>query len=77
MDDRAEFLRRMIDILGQLHDTTVQKGEPLLASVLAIARGEAEDSLRHAEELAALVAMRDQMSSTKSWRRDDQDEIAA
>ena len=52
---RAEFLTSMIDILERLHQTCVNRGEPLLASVLAIAKGEAEDALRHAEELAALA----------------------
>jgi len=78
--DRAKFLSAMIDILGRLHDSCVQRGEPLLGSVLAIARGEAEDALRHAEELAGLNAMREQMSSRGSWRAqpiDVPDEIAA
>lgn len=72
MDKRAEFLRTMIEILGRLHDTTVAKGEPLLASVLAIARGEAEDALRHCDELNALIAMREKMSSAATWRAGDQ-----
>ena len=59
MDERrSEFLITMVEILGRLHDTTVAKGEPLLASVLAIAKGEAEDALRHANELAAIFALR-------------------
>jgi hypothetical protein len=78
MDDRrTEFLRTMISILAQLHDTTVAKGEPLLASVLAIAKGEAEDSLRHAEELFALIGMRERMSSQTTWRPDARQDIAA
>ena len=80
--DRAKFLTSMIDILTRLHDTSVTRGEPLLASVLAIARGEAEDALRHAQELAELDALRRRMSSENSWRAADQaenpvDEIAA
>ena len=35
----------------------VERGEPLLASVLAIAKGEAEDALRHANELQSLMAL--------------------
>ena len=70
-EKRAEFLTAMIDILTRLHDTSVSKGEPLLATVLAIARGEAEDALRHAEELATLMAMRDRMSSAATWRPHD------
>jgi hypothetical protein len=70
---RSDFLTSMIDILERLHQTCVNRGEPLLASVLAIAKGEAEDALRHADELAALDAMREKMSSTKTWRAADQE----
>jgi hypothetical protein len=82
MDEkRAEFLSRMVEILGRLHDTSVQRGEPLLASVLAIAKGEAEDSLRHAEELAAIDALR-AVRSIAGWQPQDdlamaQENIAA
>ena len=69
---RADFLTSMIDILERLNQTCVQRGEPLLASVLAIAKGEAEDALRHAEELAALDAMRREMSSRTSWRAEEE-----
>jgi hypothetical protein len=65
---RIKFLQSMIEILNRLHDTSVQRGEPLLASVLAIAKGEAEDALRHAEELEALHALREKMSSATTWR---------
>ena len=68
MDEkRAEFLTRMVEILGRLQDTCVQKGEPLLASVLAIAKGEAEDSLRHAEQLAAIASLRE-VRSIAGWQ---------
>ena len=78
MDDtRAEFLEKMIEILGRLHDTSIGRGEPLLASVLAIARGEAEDALRHANELNALIALRDKMTSATSWRPLAPAEVAA
>ena len=82
MDEkRAEFLARMVEILGRLHDTSVQRGEPLLASVLAIAKGEAEDSLRHAEQLAAIASLRE-IGSVSGWQTRDgaataQDNIAA
>ncbi len=68
---RSQFLTSMIDILERLNQTCIQRGEPLLASVLAIAKGEAEDALRHAEELAALHAMREKMTSQTSWRAAD------
>jgi len=70
--DRSQFLTSMISILDRLQQTCVARGEPLLASVLAIAKGEAEDAQRHAEELAALHAMRAKMSSQNSWRPEDQ-----
>ena len=69
---RTKFLQSMIEILNRLHDTSVQRGEPLLASVLAIAKGEAEDALRHAQELQALNAMREKMSSARTWRPTEQ-----
>lgn len=69
-EKRSEFLTAMIDILARLHDTSVARGEPLLASVLSIARGEAEDALRHANELQALLDMRERTSAT-SWRSPD------
>lgn len=75
--DRAKFLSSMIDILTRLHDTSVTRGEPLLASVLAIARGEAEDALRHAQELAEIDQLRRSMSSANSWRAADQAENPA
>jgi hypothetical protein len=78
--DRSKFLTAMIEILNRLHDSSVQRGEPLLASVLAIAKGEAEDALRHAEELSALHALREEMSSRTSWRAqpvEEREDIAA
>ena len=75
--DRSKFLSAMVDILTRLHDTSIQRGEPLLASVLAIAKGEAEDALRHANELAALHAMREEMSSRTSWRAQPAEDSAA
>lgn len=70
---RSDFLTSMIDILERLHQTCVNRREPLLASVLAIAKGEAEDALRHADELAALDEMRKKMSSETTWRAADQE----
>ena len=43
-DDRSEFLTKIVDILARLHETSVQRGEPLLASLIAIAKGEAEET---------------------------------
>jgi hypothetical protein len=74
---RSEFLTSMIDILERLQQTCVKRGEPLLGSVLTIAKGEAEDALRHAEELASLHKMREKMSSQTSWRPEDQARLAA
>jgi hypothetical protein len=74
-DKRAEFLNTMVEILGRLHDTSVDRGEPLLASVLAIAKGEAEDSLRHTEQLAAIAALRE-VRSIAGWQPQD-DAMAA
>ncbi len=65
---RTDFLVSMIDILERLHQTCIDRGEPLLASVLAIAKGEAEDAQRHSEQLAALNGMREKMSSQNTWR---------
>lgn len=70
-EKRAEFLNTMVEILGRLHDTSVQKGEPLLASVLAIAKGEAEDSLRHTEQLASIAALRE-VRSIAGWQPQDE-----
>ena len=72
---RSDFLTSMIGILDRLQETCVSRGEPLLASVLAIAKGEAEDARRHAEELASLHALREKMSSQTSWRAADQERI--
>jgi hypothetical protein len=73
--DRSQFLTSMISILDRLQQTCVARGEPLLASVLAIAKGEAEDAQRHAEELIALNALREKMSSQNSWRPEDQERL--
>ena len=81
MDERRErFLNTMIAILGRLQDTSTSKGEPLLASMLAIARKEAEDALRHAGDLDELAERRMAGSATQTWRACDQppeDEAAA
>jgi len=67
-EDRTRFLEKMIEILDRLHETSGRRPVLLLASVIAIARGEAEDALRHAEELQSLIALRDKMTSATSWR---------
>jgi hypothetical protein len=75
--ERSEFLASMITILERLQQTCVNRGEPLLASVLAIAKGEAEDAQRHADELKSLNTLREKMSSQRSWRAADQLRLAA
>ena len=81
MDERRErFLNTMVAILGRLHDTSMSKGEPLLASMLAIARKEAEDALRHAGDLDVLAERRAARSATQTWRacdRPPEDEAVA
>ena len=76
-DDRSEFLTKIVDILARLHDTSVQRGEPLLASLIAIAKGEAEDTLRHAIKIAELTALRDKMTSKTSWQEKKREDFAA
>ncbi len=72
MDDkRNEFLTTMIGILNRLHTASLKHEEPLLASMLLIARSEAEDALRHAGDLDLLAEMRKQRSSTYTWRACD------
>ena len=79
---QADFLPTMIAILERLHATSLDKGEPLLASILDIAKTEAEDALRHAREIAEMVSARTETSSAHSWRACDRpaaedDSIAA
>ncbi len=72
MDDkRNEFLTTMIGILNRLHTASLKHEEPLLASMLLIARGEAEDALRHAGDLDLLAELRERRSSTYTWRACD------
>lgn len=72
MDEtRSEFLTTMIGILNRLHRASVKHNEPHLASMLLIARGEAEDSLRHASDLELLASERRSRSSTYTWRACD------
>ena len=66
--DNGEFLPAMIGILERLHRTALNRGEPLLASILDIAKTEAEDALRHATKLAEMVAEREATSSATTWR---------
>jgi hypothetical protein len=72
--NRSEFLTTMIAILRRLGDTSLRQGEPLLAGMLAIARAEAEDALRHIGALDALAERHPARSSTTSWRACDQPE---
>ena len=76
-DDRSEFLTKMVDILARLHNTSVQRGEPLLASLIAIAKGEAQDALRHANELAERIALRDKITSKTNWQAKEREDFAA
>ena len=72
MDDkRNEFLTTMIGILNRLHTASLKHEQPLLASMLLIARSEAEDALRHAGDLDFLAEMRERRSSTYTWRACD------
>jgi hypothetical protein len=73
---RHEFLTTMVTILGRLSETSTSKGEPLLASMLALAKKEAEDALRHACDLDRLAAERMERSAMHSWRACDQDVTA-
>jgi hypothetical protein len=74
---RHEFLTTMVTILGRLSETSTSKGEPLLASMLALARKEAEDALRHACDLDRLAAERAEHSAMHSWRACDRDVAVA
>ena len=42
----SEFLQRTIELLVRLRDATVQHNRPMLASLIELARTEAEDELR-------------------------------
>ncbi len=74
---RSEFLSKMAVLLGRLGETSVKQGEPLLASVLAIAQKEAEDALRHLGNLEALEKQRELRSATATWRAGDHPADAA
>jgi len=76
-EQRSQFLTSMVSILDKLQETCVTRGEPLLASVLVIAKGEAEDALRHATELEEINALRESMSSQTTWRAEDQKRVVA
>jgi hypothetical protein len=67
-NNEGDFLPAMIGILERLQNTSQAHGETLLASILAIAKVEAEDALRHANAVAALAARREETSSAHSWR---------
>jgi len=47
-----DFLCRVVDILGRLEKQSAGLDRPLLASLLAIAKDEAEDDLRTSAALA-------------------------
>ena len=67
-----DFLPTIIGILKQLQGLSSERGQPLLASILEIARVEAEDALRHKHALAALDAARGN-AALHAWRLCDAD----
>lgn len=67
----AQFLTTIITIIDKLHASSLDNNQPMLASVLAIAKVEAEDALRHENGLEALVRRRQETSSAHSWRACD------
>jgi hypothetical protein len=69
--DIPEFLDKMVGILERLRVTSRDRNQPLLASILEIARVEAEDALRHEREMAERAEYRAATSSTHSWRACD------
>jgi hypothetical protein len=75
--NEGDFLPAMVGILERLQTTCLARGEPLLASILAIAKVEAEDALRHANAVAALAARREETSSAHSWRAADHTDFIA
>jgi hypothetical protein len=50
------FLRNATDLLGRLQAESGMRGLSLLASLIEIARGEAEDGLRTSRHVAAIEA---------------------
>jgi hypothetical protein len=80
--DVPEFLDSMLGILERLKVASADRGQPLLASILEIAKVEAEDSLRHERDIKSRDAERSRTSSAHSWRACDRpaeedDQIAA
>jgi hypothetical protein len=80
--DVPEFLDSMVGILERLRVASADREQPLLASILEIAKVEAEDALRHERDLMSREAERERTSSTHSWRAcdrplEDDDQIAA
>lgn len=51
-----DFLPTMIGILQKLHTTSLERGQPNLAVLLDLARSEAEDALRTADQKAQVEA---------------------
>ncbi len=54
MDRDHSFLNRAIAILESLREKSVERGHPMLASLVEMARIEAEDDLRTAEAVDAI-----------------------
>jgi hypothetical protein len=67
----TEFLPAMVGILKRLQITSTERGHSMLAAFLDMAHDEAEQLLRHEEELARLKATLEATSSRHSWRAGD------
>jgi hypothetical protein len=62
----ADFLRVVIQAVRRLQETCAERGHPLLASLLDIARAEAEDDLRTDAQNVQLLSRIQQRDSTLS-----------
>jgi hypothetical protein len=69
--NRSKFLSRVIGILDRLHQTSLAHDEQLLAGMIAVARAEAEDALRHNGKLDLLAKKLAERSSIYTWRASD------
>jgi hypothetical protein len=54
MQPDTMFLTRAIDILRVLHERSVERGHPMLASLIDMARVEAEDDLVTAQRVGSI-----------------------
>ena len=60
----SDFLRMVIQAVRRLQETCAERGHPLLASLLDIARAEAEDELRTDAQNVQLLSKIEQPDST-------------